>query len=198
MPLRKDKAVTEAQFESCIERIKQGDKDGLREIYENYIAFIYSVVYEKLQNKENAEDITSDFFIKLWEKAALYRPGSGHKGWMATIARNMSVDFLRKHGKEELTDIMQDSEEESESRVSVSNIYEGEKISPVEKEALENLTLKEALGRLKKSEREILNLKIMGEFTFKEIAEILHMPMGTVTWKYREAIKQLRRCGYEE
>ena len=190
--------MTEAQFESCIERIKQGDKDGLREIYENYIAFIYSVVYEKLQNKENAEDITSDFFIKLWEKAALYRPGSGHKGWMATIARNMSVDFLRKHGKEELTDIMQDSEEESESRVSVSNIYEGEKISPVEKEALENLTLKEALGRLKKSEREILNLKIMGEFTFKEIAEILHMPMGTVTWKYREAIKQLRRCGYEE
>lgn len=190
--------MTEARFESCIERIKQGDKDGLREIYENYIAFIYSVIYEKVQNKENAEDITSDFFIKLWEKADVYRPGSGHKGWMATIARNMSVDFLRKHGKEELTDVMQDSEEESESRVSASSIYEGAKDSPVEKEALTNLTLKDALGRLKSSEREIINLKIMGEFTFKEIAEILHMPMGTVTWKYREAIKQLRRCGYEE
>lgn len=190
--------MTEAQFESCIERIKQGDKDGLREIYENYIAFIYSVVYEKLQNKENAEDVTSDFFIKLWEKAGVYKPGGGHKGWMATIARNMSVDFLRRHRKEELTDIMQDSEEENESRVSAKSIYEGEKISPVEQEAIGNLTLKEALGRLKDIEREILNLKIMGDFTFKEIAEILHMPMGTVTWRYREAIKQLRRCGYEE
>lgn len=198
MLLREDKTVTEAQFESCIERIKQGDKEGLREIYENYIAFIYSVIYEKLQNKENAEDVTSDFFIRLWEKASLYRPGSGHKGWMATIARNMSVDFLRKYGREELTDLMQDREGESESRVSVGSIYSGQPESPVEQEALGNLTLKDALGRLKASEREILNLKIMGEFTFKEIASILHMPMGTVTWKYREAMKQLRRCGYEE
>lgn len=190
--------MTEVQFELCIERIKQGDKEGLRQIYEEYIAFIYSIVYDKLKNKENAEDVTSDFFIKLWEKAGTYRPGSGHKGWMATIARNMSVDFLRKHGKEELTDIMQDREEESESRVSVKSIYEGAKESPVEQEAIGNLTLKDALGRLKDSEREIINLKIMGDFTFKEIAEILHMPMGTVTWRYREAIKQLRRCGYEE
>jgi RNA polymerase sigma-70 factor (ECF subfamily) len=190
--------VTEARFEWCIERIKQGDKEGLREIYENYIAFIYSVIYEKLQNKENAEDVTSDFFIKLWEKAGVYRPGGGHKGWMATIARNMSVDFLRKHAKEELTDIMQDSEEESESRVSVSSIYDGEKISPVEQEVIENVTLKDALGRLNDSEPEIINLKIMGDLTFKEIANILHMPMGTVTWRYREAIKKLRRCGYEE
>lgn len=190
--------MTEAQFESCIERIKQGDKDGLREIYENYITFIYSVVYEKLQNKENAEDVTSDFFIKLWEKAGVYRPGGGHKGWMATIARNMSVDFLRKNSREELTDIMQDIEEESESRVSAGSIYDGKKNSPVEQEAIGNLTLKDALGRLKDTEREIINLKIMGEFTFKEIAQILHIPMGTVTWRYREAIKQLRRCGYEE
>lgn len=189
--------MTEAQFESCIERIKQGDKDGLREIYENYITFIYSVVYEKLQNKENAEDVTSDFFIKLWEKAGVYRPGGGHRGWMATIARNMSVDFLRKNGREELTDIMQDSEDESEGRVSASSIYGSKKDSPVEQEVIGNLTLKDALERLKDSEREIINLKIMGDFTFKEIAQILHMPMGTVTWRYREAIKQLRRCGYE-
>lgn len=195
---KEDKTVTEAQFEACIGRMKQGDKEGLREIYENYIAFIYSVIYEKLQNKENAEDVTSDFFIRLWEKASLYRPGSGHKGWMATIARNMSVDFLRKYRREELTDIMQDSEEESESRVSAGSIYDGQPDSPVEKQAIGNLTLQDALGRLKASEREILNLKIMGEFTFKEIASILHMPMGTVTWKYREAMKQLRRCGYEE
>ncbi len=190
--------MTEAQFEWCIERIKQGDKDGLKEIYENYIAFIYSVVYEKLQNKENAEDITGDFFLKLWEKASVYRPGGGHRGWMATIARNMAVDFLRKNGKEELTDIMHDSEEDSESRVSVSNIYDKSGTSTVEQEAIGNITLKDALSKLKSSEREILNLKIMGEFTFKEIADILHMPMGTVTWKYREAIKFLRRCGYEE
>lgn len=189
--------MTEVQFEACMERIKQGDKEGLKEIYQAYIAFIYSIVFEKLRNKENAEDITSEFFIKLWDKAELYQPGNGHKGWMATIARNMAIDFLRKHGREELTDILHDGEEESESRVSAQSIYRGEIESPVEKSVVDHLALRQALETLKPTEREILNLKIMGDLTFKEIAIILHMPMGTVTWKYREAIKRLRRYGYE-
>ena len=62
---------------------------------------------------------------------------------------------------------------------------------------VESMTLKEALKTLDDREREIINLKIMSGFTFKEIAGILEMPMGTVTWKYREAINKLRRYGYE-
>ena len=42
-----------------------------------------------------------------------------------------------------------------------------------------------------------INMKILGEMTFKEIAEVLNIPMGTVTWRYQNAIKKLRRCGYE-
>ena len=57
--------MTEAEFAICIDRIKRKEKEGLKEIYQEYIAFIYSIIYEKLQNRENAEDITSDFFIKL-------------------------------------------------------------------------------------------------------------------------------------
>ena len=50
---------------------------------------------------------------------------------------------------------------------------------------------------LKPSERQVVSLKVLGELTFKEIADIMDIPMGTVTWKYQNAIKKLRRCGYE-
>ena len=189
--------MTEAEFAICIDRIKRKEKEGLKEIYQEYIAFIYSIIYEKLQNRENAEDITSDFFIKLWEKAALYKPGNGHKGWMATIARNMAVDFLRKNRREELTDFTDGENEETDHKKTVQKLYRNAE-SPVEKEAVGNLTWQTALLSLKEPERGILNLKIMGDLTFKEIASILHMPLGTVTWKYRESIKKLRRCGYEK
>lgn len=59
------------------------------------------------------------------------------------------------------------------------------------------MNLKEALATLKPKEREIINMKIMGDMTFQEIADILGKPLGTVTWQYREAINKLRRCGYE-
>ena len=95
--------MNEQQFEHAVSRMVQGDKTGLREIYEAYLGYIYRIVYEILQNKENAEDVTSEFFIRLWDKAEQFKPGTGHKGYLATMARNMAIDYLRKYRREELT-----------------------------------------------------------------------------------------------
>ncbi len=191
--------MNEHQFEEAVARMVRGDKSGLKEIYENYVGYIYRIIFEVLQSKENAEDVTSDFFIRLWDKAEQFKPGSGHKGYLAVMARNMAIDFLRKHKKEELTALMQDlgadAEEEKRQGVKLSPADTG---SSVEQEVVESMTVKQALDTLKPSERQIVSLKILGELTFKEIAQCMEIPMGTVTWKYQNAIKKLRRCGYEQ
>jgi len=63
---------------------------------------------------------------------------------------------------------------------------------------IENISLREALDKLKEGERQVVSMKILSEMTFQEISEALGIPMGTVTWRYQAAIKKLRRCGYEE
>lgn len=177
--------MEEKQFHACMKKIKSGDKSALREIYEAYIGYIYSVVFQVVRNKEDAEDITSEFFIKLWRLADTYRSGKGHKAWLAAIARNMAVDLLRKNKREVLTEDF------------VDNMPENASEDDVEGEVVSDMSLKAALETLKPAEREIVNLKIMGEHTFQEIADILGQPMGTVTWRYQNAMKKLRRCGYE-
>ena len=57
-----------------MQRIRQGDKEGLREVYEAYIGYIYTIILDVLKNKENAEDVSADFFIKLWDIAGTYKP----------------------------------------------------------------------------------------------------------------------------
>lgn len=197
--------LTEDRFEECIRRICAGDKGGLKEIYETYFPYLYSVVYNILQNKENAEDVTSDFFIKLWSLAEDYKPGNGHKGYLATIARNMAIDYIRKRKREILTESFEEPayENEDKSVVSVSSEMQTgmditqENTHSVENEVISKISLQEALERLKPAEREIINMKVMGDMTFQEIADVLGQPLGTVTWRYREAINKLRRCGYE-
>lgn len=179
---REGRTVTEARFEECIRAMNRGDRNGLKEVYEEYVSYIYGIVRALLHNKEEAEDITGDFFIRLWEKSDTYKPGGGHKGWMATIARNMAVDYIRKHKREEFSETVSDRESDEN----------------VEHQVLADISISEALATLKESERKVVHLKIMGELTFKEIAEILNQPMGTVTWHYNQAIKKLRRCGYAE
>lgn len=190
--------MNEHQFEEAVARMVRGDKSGLKEIYENYIGYIYRIIYDVLQNKENAEDVTSEFFIRLWDKAEQFKPGSGHKGYLATMARNMAIDFLRKHRREELTALMQDlGAEQEEEEPGRSRLYQKETESMVEQEVVSDLSIRQALETLKPSERQVVSLKVLGELTFKEIADVMGIPMGTVTWKYQNAIKKLRRCGYE-
>lgn len=191
--------MNEQQFENAVARMVQGDKTALKEIYISYAGYIYRIIYEVLQNKENAEDVTSEFFIRLWDKAGQFKPGSGHKGYLAVIARNMAVDFLRKHKKEELTFLLQDlGGEEGEEEKKGSRKLAEDKLSQVEEQVIGSMTIRQALGMLKPSERQIISLKVLGEMTFKEIAAAMEIPMGTVTWKYQNAIKKLRRCGYEQ
>ena len=191
--------MNDQQFEQAVARMVQGDKTGLKEIYEAYIGYIYRIVYEVLQNRENAEDVTSEFFIRLWDKADQFKPGGGHKGYLATMARNMAIDYIRKHRREELTAMMQDietgPEEEEQSK---KQFYKEETESEVEESVIRDMTVQEALETLKPSERQVVSLKVLGEMTFKEIARAMGIPMGTVPWKYRNAITKLRWSGYEE
>ena len=185
--------MTDEQFSYAMERIRKKDKSALKEIYEEYVSFIFHAVLDVVRSREAAEDITSEFFIKLWEKPGGYKEGSGHKGYLATIARNMAIDHLRKYKREELMSGQDDDVDEMPDELSMAS----DTHSSPEEEALSNLSVEQTLNKLKPVYREIITMKVLADMTFKEISEVLDMPMGTVTWNYREAIKQLRRFGYE-
>ena len=177
--------MTDKDFDLQISRITSGDRQGLKEVYTEYGKLIYSVALGILRSKENAEDITSEFFIRLWTSAAAqYRSGSGHKSWLAAVARNMSLDYLRKSSHEQLI-----SEDEDGALRDTPDSS-----PPPDTVITEKLTLAKALETLDETERSVINLKFEADLTFKEIAGVLNKPLGTVTWKYRNAVEKLRRC----
>lgn len=169
--------------------------------------YIYTIIYGILQNRENAEDVASEFFIRLYSNASQYKEGHGHKGYLATIARNMAIDFMRKHKREVLTADFSGSDG-SEHTASVSTSENGQQNqvnshlenteSEVEQQVISDMSLQEALAKLKPEERVVIDMKILSEMTFSEIATALSIPIGTISWRYREAIKKLRRCGFDE
>lgn len=169
--------MTDKQFERRISMIQSGDKQGLKEIYAEYGKMIYQCAFQILHNKQDAEDVTSDFFMKLWKIADTYCFGGKHKRWLVTIARNMALDALKK--KSALSLDSEDVPEQSDG-------------SSAEETVIGSIAVAEALKRLDDSEREIVNLHIFAEMTFKDIAAVLKKPIGTVTWKYRNAVLKLR------
>lgn len=177
--------MTDSLFERCIEQIRCGDKKGLKEIYDEYGKIIYSVMLSAVRNSHDAEDLTSDYFLKLWDKLAdTYKSGGGHKRWLTVTARNTAIDFLRKNGREQLILDIENEDGSSEEPVSEENS---------ENTIIGDMTVREALETLDPCEREVINLKLFADFTFKDIAHTLNKPLGTVAWKYRTAVDKLRK-----
>lgn len=170
--------MTDKEFEQCMSAMAAGDRNSLRYVYDAYLKLIYAVVYDTIGQREEAEDVTSEFFIKLYSIAGSYKPGNGHRRWIVTIARNMAVDRIRKIDREALVD----------------EIPETTQTESMEEQVVNSVSLRRAMESLKPDEREVVDLKVAGGFTFREISEMVEKPMGTVTWLYNNAIKRLRRC----
>ncbi len=180
--------MTDKEFLSAIKLLLKGDKDGLRLIYEAYVRLIYAVVYDTVGSKEDAEDITSDFFIKLIKVADSFKQGSPHKTWLVTIAKNMAIDHIRKRSRE-VYEIDNTNDDDNAPRQ-----WEDTSRASVEDQVALSSDMAQAMNTLEPREKEIIDLKLVGQFKFKEIAEMTGQPMGTVTWLYNQGIKKLRRC----
>ena len=183
--------MTDEMFQKAITSLAKGDKSSLRLIYEAYIRLIYTVVYDVVKRREDAEDITSEFFIKLVRVAGTYKKGMSHKAWLVQIARNMAIDYVRKSSRELLE---YDDTGEDALAASVIEKSTASSETAVEDKAVLGEDMKRAMKALKPEEREVVDLKLIGEFKFREIAAQLGKPVGTITWLYNEAVKKLRRC----
>lgn len=174
-------SVTDAQFGKNITQILQCEKTGLRDIFDEYSSMIYRIMLQTVKSHHDAQDLTSEFFIKLWSIADRYKKGNGHKTWLVTIARNMAIDFIRS----EKESVSFDNEENGLKDTMISN-------DNTEQKVVEKISFEEAVNILNSDEKEILDLHLLAELTFKETAEILNISHASVSWKYYEALKKVR------
>ncbi|MBP5461276.1 MAG: hypothetical protein J6Y20_04040 [Lachnospiraceae bacterium] len=74
--------MTDLEFADCLDAIRRRDQNGLMRIYNEYSAYLFQVVSALVSQREDAEDVTSDLFLKFWESPPAYRPGKGHTGYL--------------------------------------------------------------------------------------------------------------------
>lgn len=173
--------MDQTTFDQCMKQMKEGDKDALRRIYEAYHTYLYTIILSIVREKEDAEDLTVECFLKLWKAADQYQPGNTHKAYLASIARNLALDHLRKQERSTLLTEAMGIEEKPDP------------VQSPEQRVVSELSFRDMMRALPQIEQQILALKLEGDLTFREIGEVLNLPMGTVTWKYRKALDALKK-----
>lgn len=182
--------MTESSFAENAALITQGNMQGLRAIYEEYGKMIYSSVLRICRDPHTAEDVTSEFFLKLKTAASVYREGLGHKKWLLISARNLTFDILRRQSRE-IPSSVTGGDEESHPLSEIPDSTDAEET------VMSDVTAEQLLRNLSEEQRSVVHLKVYCGLTFAEIADVLHIPAGTAAWRYSQGIKKLRKL-YEE
>ena len=145
-------------------------------LYKEYYLTVYGIVFSIVKNKECAEDVTQEVFIKIYNMNKENLPVKGELSWLYTVSKNEALQFLRKKKQE----------------VNIDDIYEiKEEENDIDK-IIDINTYNKIISTLNEQEKQIVSLKILSNFTFKKIAQMLAMPTPTVQWKYYKAVDSLK------
>jgi len=174
------KKIEEGELVSLLQR---QDQKGFAYLYDNYSPAIYGVIYKMVEDKELAEDILQEAFIKFWNNFTNYDPAKGRLfTWMLNIARNLTIDTLRS----------KDYKKQSKIYGNENSVNElSDKSRTVDR--FDSLGIRKQLTYLKNDQRQIIDLAYFSGFTQEEISKQLSIPLGTVKTRMRTAILELRK-----
>jgi len=166
-----------------------GDEETYAEIVKIYLNQIYNFVFRLAGDRDAAEDITQETFVKVWKNLKKFDQSKSFKTWLFTIAKNTTYDWLKKKKEIPFSSFV---DEEGESWL--ENIS-SEEILP--DEILERKDIadefEKILEKIPVHYRAILLLHYKEDFSLHEIAEILDEPYNTVKSRHQRGLGKLKK-----
>jgi RNA polymerase sigma-70 factor (ECF subfamily) len=169
---------------SLLEKAGEGDRQAFKSIVTLYQQKVFLLAFSVLRNREDALDVVQETFMRLYQKLDRYEKEGNFQAWLLQIAKNLSIDFYRKHyGRRR--------EMESDRTVEELPLAAEDHGSNPESSDLRHL-LSRSVERLAERQRLIFELKHFNGLEYREIAEVLGISVGTVKSLHFKAVRNLK------
>jgi RNA polymerase sigma-70 factor (ECF subfamily) len=169
--------------DSLVIGLKTNDQKVFEQIYNRFSGALFGTIIKWVKDGEVAENLLQEVFVKAWRNNFQYDETKGRLfTWLYNISRNVCIDYLRS---------------KTFKNTKAANLSEdmgalfGENLFA--ENQVETIGLKQLLDRLRKDEKDVIQVIYFNGFTQKEAAELLCLPLGTVKTRVNMAIKKLRR-----
>lgn len=176
---------------ALIERALQGDEQAYAEILKRYRGHLYSLIYKMVRNREEAEDLVQEAFIKAFRALGSFNENFAFSTWLYKIAVNNCIDYLRKKRLQTYSYDKPVSVKDSE----VKRQYADPGLTP-EKQLLseeKSRIINQAIDSLPPKYRTVIILRHREEMAYEDIAQQLNLPLGTVKARIFRAREMLKK-----
>jgi RNA polymerase sigma-70 factor (ECF subfamily) len=174
-----------AAIADLLERVQAGDREAFMTIIRLYQQKVFVMAYSILRDREDALDAVQETFLRLYQKAGLFKPGNSFQGWLLQMAKNISIDSYRRRRRKK---------QDHETARPIDEIP-----IAVEDRAGDSAAsdLRSAFARsvetLAERQRMVFVLRHYSELPFNEISETMKISIGTAKSLHFKAVQNLRK-----
>lgn len=178
--------------EQLIRRAQQGDNSAFEQLLLAHQKKVYNLCLRMAANPDDALDLSQEAFIKAWRTLGQYQFEASFSTWLFRLTSNVCIDFLRRKKRRQETSLTENYDDRDEgAELSLPDC------APLpEQQAITNETkieLARAMGQLAPDHREILQLRVVEDLPYEQIADILGVRVGTVKSRLARARLSLRK-----
>jgi RNA polymerase sigma-70 factor (ECF subfamily) len=164
--------------------VARGDEAAFAALYDRTASAVFGLVHRVVRDPAQSEEVTQEVLLEVWRQAARFDPGQGSAtAWLATLAHRRAVDRVRSA----------QATARREWRTAVAETGYDEVAETVETR-LDAQRVRRCLGALTELQRESITLAYYGGYTYREVAALLGVAVGTVKTRMRDGLIRLRDC----
>ena len=164
------------ELKAIFNELRNGNKEAIESLYKKYDKMIYGIAFSILKNKDDSEDIIQTVFSKLYTIDQDKLPNDKEATWLYTVTKNEALQLLRKKG----------------DAYDLEKVYNVENQNNEINELIDKENYNQLINKLDNKEKEIVSMKVISNFSFRQISGLLGEPIGTVKWRYYKSIYALR------
>ena len=183
--------------EQLLERFLKGHRDAFEGLVRRYERELYGYLRRYLGDSNLAEDVFQNTFLQLYTRIGTYEPGRPVRPWLYTIATHQAIDALRRAGRHQAVSLDQQREETSNGDLqNLVSLLQSRGPSPLEQVQAEERKelVRESVERLPDFLRQVVVLAYYQGLKYREVADILDIPVGTVKSRLHAALLRLQEA----
>lgn len=179
------------QDELLIRRAQRGDADAFEQLLLEHQKNVYNLCYRMAGNPDDAMDLSQETFLRAWRCLDQYQFASAFSTWLYRLCSNICIDFLRKRRRQQTVPLTFEDADGEEQTYAVPDAQ------PLPEEQVElkltRETLQAAMAQLLPEHRAVLQLRVVNEMSYEQIADVLDIQIGTVKSRLSRARNQLKK-----
>lgn len=185
--------VTDIQEQELIRKVAAGERGAFKQLFDSHSTRVYNLLLRLAGNQNDAEELTQDVFLSLWTHAESLRGESKLSTWLYRVAVNKSINFKKRSGL--FFQIKQLFSLETDDESIIDRLPAAAADSPDRQLEIKDaqIQLADLLGTLPNRQREVYLLHKLEGLSYNEIAEQLHVSLGTIESLMHRAKENLQK-----